>query len=96
MASGTQQSAQPPAATDEDEVRECCSLVFDIVEIGIHDLQHGGVVDAEGMATHCVPAKDSTAGFVLVGAAIECGQNITKLQINCIRMDRKDKCTCHE
>lgn len=30
------------------EVRECCSLVFDILEIKVHDLQHSGVVDAEG------------------------------------------------
>ena len=48
MASGTQQSAQPSTATDEDEVRECGSLVFDIIETGIHDLQHSGVVEAEG------------------------------------------------
>jgi len=48
MASGTQQSAQPSTTTDEDEVRECCSLVFDIIETGIHDLQHSGVVEAEG------------------------------------------------
>lgn len=47
MASGTQQSAQPSTTTHEDEVRECCSLAFDIVETGIHYLQHSGIVDTE-------------------------------------------------
>jgi len=39
---------QSSITTDKDEVHDCCSLVFDIVETGIHDLQHSGVVDAEG------------------------------------------------